>query len=112
MRGGPLRDPWRTTVGGVLPLRKLSPGDRLAAGGNTTITVMGGEFFQHVAGGDTPPNSILCGVFPDLCYDTFVTNKFLFDDNGEILVMPDFVMTSNTINGGSVKHKSIEDFGL
>ncbi len=39
------------------------------------ISVIGGTFYQHPFGGDTaPPNALpVCGKFPSLVFDTFVT---------------------------------------
>lgn len=39
------------------------------------ISVIGGTFYQHPFGGDTAPSSALpvCGKFPSLIFDTFVT---------------------------------------
>ena len=38
-----------------------------------TIEVIGGTFYQHPAGSDTPPLAFIVQVFPSLAYDTFVT---------------------------------------
>ncbi|MCH7549958.1 MAG: hypothetical protein IH969_10565, partial [Candidatus Krumholzibacteriota bacterium] len=62
------------------------PGDRLAAGGNTSITISGGTLFQFGANNNTPPTSDFCGILPEICLDTFVTNKHLVDFN-DVLVM-------------------------
>ncbi len=38
-----------------------------------TIEVIGGTFYQHVAGTDEAPNPLLFAAFPSLRYDSFVT---------------------------------------
>ena len=54
------------------------PGDHLLAVAGTasaplTVEMVGGAFYQHFAGDDTPPHEVLVDAFPDLAYDTFVT---------------------------------------
>jgi hypothetical protein len=76
---------------------EVKPGDRLAGGGNANITISGGTLFQF-GESHAPPDSTFCGILPEICLDTFVTNKHLADTT-EIEVMPDVVMTANTISG-------------
>jgi len=51
-----------------------------------SIEVIGGTFYQHGSGGDTPPDSFLFATHPELEYDTFVTIGKLADDTATILV--------------------------
>ena len=53
-------------------------GDRVTAIAGTpqsplSISVIGGTFFQHVAGSDRAPLDTVVALFPSLAYDTFVT---------------------------------------
>ncbi len=54
------------------------PGDQLTAIAGTplsplNLSVIGGTFFQHAAGGDRAPLDTVVGTFPSLAFDTFVT---------------------------------------
>ena len=77
----------------------VTVGNALRLVGSADITTDNATIFQHPAGDDLPPLSVLFPSFPTLRHDSFVTMNTLADD-AATSTDPDFSMDTRTVGGG------------